>query len=131
MTGNKCLLDSNVIVDLMSNDTAISYALNKVDLVYVPVIVKGELEYGALYSANPDKHLSKFSSFLVDCTLLPIDGDTAKVYANIKVLLRKKGKPIPDNDIWIAAIAIQHNIPLYTRDSHFNEIEGIQLFQIA
>lgn len=50
------------------------------------------------------------------------------MYALTKANLFKKGKPIPENDIWIAAITLHHNLPLYTFDKHFREIDGLQLF---
>ena len=66
--------------------------------------------------------------FFARCTLFPPDYITADVYGNTKAALAKKGKPIPDNDTWIAEIALQHNLPLYTNDAHFREIDGLQLF---
>jgi tRNA(fMet)-specific endonuclease VapC len=56
-----------------------------------------------------------------------IDENVASAYGRIKATLRKKGKPIPENDIWIAAIAISNNMAVATRDKHFKEIEGLAL----
>jgi tRNA(fMet)-specific endonuclease VapC len=56
---------------------------------------------------------------------LHIDENTAKFYGSIKAALRKKGKPIPENDIWIAAIAQQYDLILITRDNHFSEIDNL------
>ncbi|NOY42526.1 MAG: type II toxin-antitoxin system VapC family toxin, partial [Planctomycetes bacterium] len=55
------------------------------------------------------------------------DDDTARVYGEIKTALRRKGRPIPDNDIWIAAVAIQHSLSLVSRDEHFANIERLSL----
>jgi len=57
--------------------------------------------------------------------VLACDTETAREYGQIKNSLRAKGKPIPENDIWIAAIAIQYDLTLVTRDGHFTEIEGL------
>ena len=57
-------------------------------------------------------------------TVITIDQDTAKHYGEIIASLYKKGKPIPTNDVWIAAIARQYEFTLITRDKHFNEIEN-------
>ena len=56
---------------------------------------------------------------------LPCDFDTARLYGRIKAELRRKGKPIPENDIWIAAAAIQYGLTLVTRDRHFDFIDGL------
>ena len=55
------------------------------------------------------------------------DEQTANEYGLIKISLRAKGRPIPDNDAWIAALARQYNLPLATRDEHFAEVEGVVL----
>ncbi len=58
---------------------------------------------------------------------MAIDAETSRIFVSIKLALFAKGKPIPENDIWIAATAMQYNFPLYTTDGHFKEIEGISL----
>ena len=59
--------------------------------------------------------------------MLDVTFDTASLYGTIKANLRKKGKPIPENDIWIAAIAMQHDLTLLTRDRHFEAVDGLRL----
>jgi tRNA(fMet)-specific endonuclease VapC len=59
--------------------------------------------------------------------LLAIDATTAEIFVTIKLALFAKGNPIPENDIWIAATAIQYQLPLYTNDKHFIEVENISL----
>jgi tRNA(fMet)-specific endonuclease VapC len=78
-------------------------------------------------SANPAKHLAEVQAFLGNCTLLATDSETGKLYGSIKTSLLAKGKPIPENDIWIAAVAVQHNLALFTSDKHFKEVEEIVL----
>ena len=99
--------------------------LDTINEVYVPVIVEGELRFGAYRSADPEKHMAQINSFLLNCKILPTDSNTADIYGNIKSVLIKNGKPIPENDIWIGALALQHNLPLYTTDNHFAEIANI------
>lgn len=70
----------------------------------------------------------EIESFLAKCTILIPDYKTAEVYGKTKASLAKKGKPIPDNDIWIAVIALQHDLELYTTDAHFREVDALQLF---
>jgi len=82
--------------------------------IYVSVTVIGELYYGAYKSENILKHLKQMQSFLDNCKILQTDIPTADVYGNIKASLAKKGRPVPENDIWIGATALRHNLPLYT-----------------
>ncbi len=65
--------------------------------------------------------------FLQRCKIISVDKDAAVSYGSIKAQLKIKGKPIPENDIWIAAVAHSKNLPLFTTDNHFAEITGIIL----
>jgi len=65
--------------------------------------------------------------FAASCPLVGIDGATALGYGAVKTELKKKGRPIPENDLWIAACAIQYDLILVTRDGHFDPIGGLQL----
>lgn len=87
----------------------------------------GELYLGAYRSANPKKHIKQINFFLEKCNVLIADDETANHYALIKAALLQKGKPIPENDIWIAAIAKQFDLKLHTKDRHFNEIDRLNL----
>lgn len=101
--------------------------LDTIDEVFISATVIGELYYGAYKSNDVVKHIDQVQAFINNCRLLEVDKTTANTYGNIKAKLAKKGKPIPENDIWIGAIALQHNLPLYTTDAHFKEIDGITL----
>ncbi len=128
MTGNKCLLDTTIIVHAFRSNNNIAEKLDAVQEVYVSVTAIGELFYGAYKSADPAKHIVQMKSFLKNCKILLTDTTTADIYGSIKAALATKGKPIPENDIWIGAASLQYNLPLYTTDAHFNEIDGITLF---
>jgi tRNA(fMet)-specific endonuclease VapC len=125
MTGNKYLLDTNIISAYFKGDVSIANKINSLFDVFIPVIVIGELSYGAALSNNALKYLSDVEEAKNIFNIIPVDADTCGHYGSIKASLRKKGKPIPENDIWIAAIALQHNLVLVTRDNHFNEVEGL------
>ena len=86
-----------------------------------------ELFYGAQKSANIKSNTQKIIEFSSHLTILPCDDETAKYYGEIKNQLRKKGRPIPENDIWIGAIAKQYSLILVSKDQHFKEIESISL----
>jgi tRNA(fMet)-specific endonuclease VapC len=126
MTGNKCLLDTSIIIHAF-RDNIIAAKLDVFSEIYVPSIAVGELYYGAYKSANPQKHLDQLKHFMGNCIILSIDMITADIYGSIKTTLKNKGKPIPENDIWIASVATQFKLPLLTTDNHFKEIENIVL----
>ncbi len=127
MTGNKCLLDTSIIIHAFKSNNQVSEKLDSIQDVYVSVTVIGELYYGAHKSENRPKHLKQIQSFLYNCRILETDMSTAEVYGIIKATLAKLGTPIPENDIWIGAIALQYGLPLYTTDNHFNKIDGLIL----
>jgi len=85
------------------------------------------LYLGAYRSQNAAKHTQQIKRLLENCNVLIADAETAETYARIKAALLQKGKPIPENDIWIAATALQYGMRLVTRDNHFTEIEKLQL----
>ena len=95
-------------------------------LPLAPPII-GELCFGAQKSQKVTENLHRINMFIEQHILFPCDLETAQWYGIIKDRLRRKGSLIPDNDIWIAAIAIQHGLILVTRDSHFEEVESLQI----
>jgi tRNA(fMet)-specific endonuclease VapC len=127
MTGSKCLLDTSVIIHSFKKVNDVVQKLDNMAEVFVPVIVIGELLFGAYKSSSPEKNLQQINIFLDNCRILVADRDTSEHYGRIKTLLYQKGKPLPENDIWIAAITQQHDLALFTTDKHFNEVDGIML----
>jgi tRNA(fMet)-specific endonuclease VapC len=122
----KFLLDTNTVIALFGNDISVKEYLAQADEVFVPSIVLGELYYGAFKSSHTKDNLERIDDFATSCAVLCCDKDTAKEYGLIKNRLREKGMPIPENDIWISAIAKQHNLILVTSDKHFEEVEGLK-----
>lgn len=131
MIGNSLLLDTSVIIDLWRSDDKVIDFLEKQQTLFIPVAVLGELYVGAYRSSNEAKHLSDIKDLLAQSIVLNADAQTAEFYASVKASLLKKGKPIPENDIWIAATALQHQLPLYTNDRHFNEVDNITLMSTS
>jgi tRNA(fMet)-specific endonuclease VapC len=127
MTGNNILLDTNIIIELFKGNHSVTTSLETQQSVNIPFAVLGELYLGAYRSSNPKKHIKQVNDFLKKCNVLVADDETANNYALIKTELLNKGKPIPENDIWIAAIAKQHELKLITRDKHFTEIDGLSI----
>lgn len=123
------MLDTNVIIHSFKKNNNIVERLDKMTEIFVPVEVVGELYYGAYRSSDPVRHIAQIRSFLRNCNIVSANADTADIYGNTKAILMKKGKPIPENDIWIATLAIQYQLPLFTMDNHFTEIDNISLFK--
>ncbi len=121
----KYLLDTNIIIALFANDTKIKNNLLQAEEVFIPSIVIGELYYGANKSQRVQENLTKIKYFITNNVILSCDENTSRYYGEVKNSLRLKGRPLPENDIWIAAITIQYNLILVTRDAHFNEVENI------
>ena len=116
MTGNECLADTSIIVHAFRRNNTVSERLDAIGQVYVSITAIGELYYGAYKSDNKTKQLKQIQSFLNNCKILQTDITTADIYGNLKAALARKGKPIPENDMWIGAIALQYDLPLYTTD---------------
>jgi tRNA(fMet)-specific endonuclease VapC len=121
----KLLLDTNIVIALFSNEEQVIKELKHAPAIYVPSIVLGELYFGANKATQTEANLEKIANFASLNTILNCDAETARYYGRIKYELRLKGRPIPENDVWIAAIARQHDLTLISRDIHFAEIEAL------
>jgi len=94
--------------------------------IFIPAVVIGGLFFGAFKSTHTEENISRIEKFAFFNTVLSCGAVTGKEYGRIKNLLKKKGSPIPENDIWIAAVAIEHDLALVTRDEHFTNIDGLR-----
>lgn len=121
----KIALDTNVVIDIFNNKHDVITLLNNYQTIYLPVTVCGELLFGAKNSARSQENEQKCHDFISNCNLLNINELVAEVYATTRKVLKRKGKPIPENDIWIAATCIVNNIPLATFDSDFSYINEL------
>jgi len=115
-----------------TSSSACSPAINPLPLAFprpitssFPVFVLGELYFGAYKSAHPEHNVRRIEEFAATSAVLACDAVTAAHYGRIKRALREKGRPLPDNDIWIAALAQQHGVTVISRDQHFKEIENL------
>ena len=124
MNGNY-LLDSNIIIDIFRGDAKAISRVKQLTAIHVSVITIGELYYGAKKSNQTPKRESEIEQLEEMVTILNITGPTAKIYGQVKDQLRAKGKPIPENDIWIAATVMEHQLTLLTKDKHFENVEGL------
>jgi tRNA(fMet)-specific endonuclease VapC len=119
------LLDTNAAIAYMAQETSLLVLIENADAVFVPSIVLGELFYGAEKSGRIEANRVEVETFAMSGAVLNCDAGSARQYGRIRQMLRSKGKPIPQNDTWIAALALQHNLILLTKDHHFNEVDGL------
>ena len=123
------LIDTNIYTDALNGNADVIKVLQRAQKISICSISIGELLSGFKAGSKENRNREELDEFLDSARvrLHVIDEDTAEFYAEIKNGLRKKGKPIPTNDIWIAAIALQHGLKLYTNDQHFKYVPGLVL----
>lgn len=126
MSGKSYLLDTNILIAFLKNDPSIIKRFEQEE-IFVPIIAIGELVYGAQKSNRAKTNLKSLRGFCQDIEILDTDVETAFAFGEIQNQLRKIGKPIPVNDIWIAAIASRNNLTVVTRDKHFSNIDGLPI----
>ena len=123
------LLDTSVIVRYFRKDAAIRQHIQACTTLYLPQTALGELYCGAYLSTDQVKTLAEITSFLGAVVVLSPGLATANQYGQIRAALAKAGTPIPENDIWIAALAQEHQLPLAARDKHIDQVTGLQVWQ--
>ncbi|MDW7649986.1 MAG: type II toxin-antitoxin system VapC family toxin [Bacillota bacterium] len=121
------LLDTNIIIGLFKGDSLIKKNLGSVQEAFVPTIALGELYYGALKSKRHVENIKVIEDFSFSFSALSCDKITAKYYGEVKKELWEKGNPQPENDVWIAALALQHDLILASRDKQFTNILQLKL----
>ena len=124
MPGSSYLLDTNAAIAVLNEAEALSHVPEQSEL-YLSCVTLGELVYVARRSARAELNLERIRSLSAVCPVIGCDEDSAHHYGRLKNHLRAKGRPIPDNDLWIAAIAVQYGLILLTRDSHFYEFNEL------
>lgn len=129
MTDGELLLDTNIVVASFRRDPGAQRAIHDAERVLIPVIVLGELLFGALQGGQAEREWDRIQALLMKGEVLECDQDTAEHYAEVKDELRRQGRPIPENDLWIAALARQHRVTLASRDKHFDAVSGLRRVQ--
>lgn len=118
------ILDTNALSAAADGDPGVVAVLARAEQVAIPVIVLGEYRHGIAQSRNRALYENWLTGLLKDCPVLDIQERTTHYYAEIILELKRKGKPIPTNDIWIAALCREHSLPLLSLDRHFDLVEG-------
>ena len=127
----KLLLDTNAYTALMRGDASVAHQTRKAEAVVMSAVVVGELLYGFRHGTRYRENLRQLDSFLEmpQVEFLPVDRDTADRFGLVAAALRRRGTPIPSNDIWIAAQALKSGAVLLSHDSHFGAIDGLAFVQ--
>jgi len=125
----RIIIDTNFYVAFKKRDDAAVVTLKKADYIAVNTVILGELLAGFRCGTREKQNREELDLFFdsprVD--LLSVDDGTAEFYAQVFADLKQKGRPIPTNDLWLAASAMQHGLALATYDDHFNSISGLLL----
>lgn len=120
------IVDTNALSAIADERDRIRELLGRAKGIAVPVIAIGEYRSGIARSRDFLRYQQWLDEFIRASRILDIDESTTRRYAEVSLELRKVGKPIPTNDIWIAALCRQHELPLLSRDRHFDTVSGIQ-----
>jgi tRNA(fMet)-specific endonuclease VapC len=118
-------MDTNAVVALFAEDSGVMRVVGDSEEVLISVVVLGELYFGARKSGRTGANIQKVDELAASGAIAGADTETARLYARVKNDLRAKGKPIPENDIWIAAAGLQHGLTLLTRDAHFQHVDDL------
>jgi tRNA(fMet)-specific endonuclease VapC len=121
------LPDTNAFIALLAGDASVGAILDAADDVFLAAVVLGELTYGALDSRMADTDLARIQAVRDECRFAAVDEAVVAAYGRVRLGLRQRGRPIPENDIWIAATAIATGAAVLTRDEHFQAVDGLSL----
>jgi len=125
----RLLIDTNIYSYALRGDDGVVEVLKKAEHIGISVVSIGELLSGFKGGGREKKNREEFEKFLDSPRVIvySVDEDTSEFYAEILNNLRDIGKPVPTNDIWIAAVAFQNGLKLFTKDEHFMAIAGLPL----
>ena len=120
----RLVLDTSVLIPLLRNAANYAHLFKAYDEVILPSIVLGEYKAGLFATKTGEKNRQSLADYLADPNVraVPITDRTADIYAKVYQALRKEGTPIPQNDMWIAASALEHGADLATRDEHYRHV---------
>ncbi len=120
------ILDTNAVSGLLAGDRGLAEILEPVPRHHLPVVVIGEYRFGLVRSRHRRRLTRLLDHLIRESRILLVDETTAGAYASVREELRQQGRPIPENDVWIAALARQHDEPVVSLDQHFDHVPGLR-----
>jgi tRNA(fMet)-specific endonuclease VapC len=120
------ILDTTAVSALFVGDVALEKLLAGSSRHELPTIVIGEYRYGLARSRHRKALGALLDELIGECDVLVVDLETTEAYAAVRERLRARGRPLPENDVWISALAIQHGLDVVSRDAHFDEVVGLR-----
>ena len=120
------ILDTNALSAFVDGETAVGDRLSEQTQPAIPVIVLGEFRYGIRASRHRARYEQWLDQHLADFDILTVTEPTTLAYAEVRATLKKLGRPIPAHDVWIAALALQHRLPVLSQDEHFDAVPGLR-----
>src|SRR5579864_4383353 len=121
------ILDTNAVSAFVDGDAGLQKLIAHEFQLALPVIVLGEYLFGIRESRHRSQYTAWLDANLTLFLVLPINAETSKQYAEVRSELKAGGRPIPSNDVWIAALARQHGYPVVSRDQHFRAVRNLNL----
>ena len=119
------ILDTTALSDFLKEEPGIRPIVAGSASFNIPVIVLGEYRFGLRLSKSREVLEAKLDELIKDVRVLPIEEPTTVAYADIRSELKAAGTPIPEHDLWIAALVRQHSLPRLSKDRHFDRVQGI------
>ena len=125
----RIIIDTNFYAAFKRNDTEAVDLLKRVEYIGINAVILGELFAGFRCGNKERQNRTELDQFLDSARVytITLDDETSEYYAQVFSELRQKGRPIPSNDLWLAASALQHGLALATYDEHFSNISGLLL----
>jgi tRNA(fMet)-specific endonuclease VapC len=120
------ILDTNALSAIVDGRPEIKPVINGAQVMAVPVVALGEYRFGVALSSRNALYRQWLLDHLHEYRMLAITEETTLYYADLRVELKRDGKPIPSNDVWIAALSRQHGFPVLSRDKHFDLVRGLR-----
>jgi len=120
------ILDTGAVSSLLAGDRTLARVLADDDRHQLPAIVLGEYRYGLQQSRIRTRLEALLNQLEDQSEVLQVGAATAREYALVRERLRAAGKPIPENDVWIASLALEYRQPVVSRDVHFDHVHGLK-----
>ncbi len=120
------IVDTNALSAIVDGQPEVFPLMKQATILALPVIVLGEYRFGIAQVRQRAAYEQRLASFLPSYRIVAITEETSQYYADLRLELKHIGKPIPSNDLWIAALCRQHGLPLLSRDRHFDVVPDIR-----